>query len=59
MHDIRVPKKVLNGKFHWSRLVGRSRLRRDYISRDSLLLLNISVSRRLVEDRNIWVQTTV
>jgi hypothetical protein len=37
MDDRVLKKKVMNGKFHGSRPVGRSRLRRDDISRDSLL----------------------
>jgi hypothetical protein len=48
----------MNGKFHGSRPVGRPRLKRGGITRDSLLPLNIRGWRRLAEDRNIWMQIT-
>jgi hypothetical protein len=56
MDNSRIPvKKVLDGKFHGGRRVGRPRLRwEDNISRDSLLLLNIRGWRRLTGGRDIW-----
>jgi hypothetical protein len=47
MDNSRIPKKVLDGKFHGRRPVGKPRLRwEDNIRRDLLLLLNIRGWRR-------------
>jgi hypothetical protein len=46
MDNSGIPKKVLDGKFHGRRPVGRPRLRWEDIRRDSLLLLNIRGWRR-------------
>jgi hypothetical protein len=54
MDNTRVPKKVMNGRFHGRRPVRRPRLRREDISRASLLLLNIRGWKRLAEGRHIW-----
>jgi hypothetical protein len=57
MDNCRIPKKVLDGKFHGRRPVGRPRLRwEDNIRRDSLL--NIRGWRRWAGDRDIWRRTT-
>jgi hypothetical protein len=54
MDNSRISKKVLDGKFHGRRSVGRPRLRwEDNIRRDSLLL-NIRGWRRWAGDRDIW-----
>jgi hypothetical protein len=59
MDNSGIPKKVLDGKFHERRPVGRPRLRwEDNIRRDSLLLLNIRGWRRWGVDRDIWRRTT-
>ena len=57
MGNSRIPKKVLDGKFHGRRLVGRPRLRWEDIRRDSQLMLNIRGWRRLLGDRDIWRRT--
>jgi hypothetical protein len=58
MDNSRIPKKVLAGKFHGRRPVGRPRLRwEDNIRRDSLLL-NIRGWRRRAGDRDIWRRTS-
>lgn len=54
MGNSRTPKKVLNRKFRGRRPVERPRLRWEDVRKDSLLLMKISGSRRLTEDRNIW-----
>jgi len=42
MEEERIPKKVLNGNFHTTRLVGRPRTRwADVVQRDALQLLGI------------------
>jgi hypothetical protein len=57
-YKLRIPKKVLDGKFHGRRPVGRPRLRwEDNIRRDSLLLLNVRGWRRGAGDRDIWRRT--
>jgi hypothetical protein len=56
--DTSIPKKVLNGKFHGKRRVGKPLLRWEDIRRDSLLLLNITGWRRPAGDRDIWRRTT-
>jgi hypothetical protein len=54
MDNCRISKKVLDGKFHGRRPVGRPRLRwEDNIRRDSLLL-NIRGWRGWAGDRDIW-----
>jgi hypothetical protein len=58
MDNFRIPKIVMNGKFHGRRPVGRPRLRwEDNIRRDSLLLLNIRGWRRRAGDSDIWRRT--
>jgi hypothetical protein len=55
MDNSRIPKNVLDGKFHGRRPVGRPRLRcEDNIKGDSSLLLNIRGWRRLAGHRDIW-----
>jgi hypothetical protein len=57
MDNSRISKKVLVGKFHGRRSVGRPRLRwDDNIRRDSLLL-NLRGWRRWAGDRDIWRRT--
>jgi hypothetical protein len=56
MDNSRIPKKVLDGKFHGRRPVGRPRLRWEDIRRESLLL-NIREWRRWAGDRDIWRRT--
>jgi len=47
MEEERIPKKVLNGNFHTTRLVGRPRTRwADVVQRDALQLLGIRGWRR-------------
>jgi len=59
MDNSRIPKKVLVGKFHGRRHVGRPRLKWvDNIRRDSSLLLNIRGWRRITRNRDIRRQTT-
>jgi hypothetical protein len=54
----KITKKVLDGKFHGRRPVGRPRLRwEDNIKRDSLLLLNRRGWRRWAGDRDIRRRT--
>jgi hypothetical protein len=56
MDNYRIPKKVLDGKFHGRRPVGRPRLRWEgNIRRDSLL--NIRGWKRWAGDGDIWTQT--
>jgi hypothetical protein len=58
MDNSRIPKKVMDGKFHGRRPVGRPRLRwEDNIRRESLLLLHIRGWRRWAGDRDIWRRT--
>jgi len=52
MEDERIPKKVLNGKFHNTRLVGKPRPRReDIVQMDASQILGIRGRRRRAEDR--------
>jgi hypothetical protein len=52
MEEERIPKKVLNGKFHTTRSVGRPRTRWvDVVQRDALQLLGIRGWRRRAENR--------
>jgi hypothetical protein len=53
MDNSRIPKKVLDGKFHGRRPVLRPRLRWEDIRRN-LLLLNIRGWRKWAGDRHIW-----
>jgi hypothetical protein len=49
------PQKVLNGKFHTTRPVGRPRTRwADVVQRDALQLLGIRRWRRRAENRDEW-----
>jgi hypothetical protein len=41
MNNSRIPKKVVGGKFHGRRPVGKPHLRWEDIRRDSTLLVNI------------------
>jgi hypothetical protein len=51
----RIPKKVLNGKFHTKRPVGRPRKRwADVVQRDALQLLGIRGWRRRAANRDEW-----
>jgi hypothetical protein len=58
MEEERVPKKVLNGKFHTIRPVGRPRNRwagwADVVQRDALQLLGIRGWRRRAANRDEW-----
>jgi hypothetical protein len=55
MEEERIPKKVLNGNSHTTRLVGRRRTRwADVIQRDALQLLGIRVWRRRVANTDEW-----
>jgi hypothetical protein len=55
MEEERNPKKVLNGNFHTTRLVGRLRTRwADVVQRDALQLLGIRGWRRRDENRDEW-----
>jgi hypothetical protein len=54
-----IPKKVLNGNFHTTRPVGRSRTRwADVIQRDALQLQGIRGWRRKAENRDEWRRNT-
>jgi hypothetical protein len=58
MDNSKIPKKVLNDKFHGRRPVGRPQLIREKHGRkDSLLLQNITEWRRLAGERDIRRQT--
>jgi hypothetical protein len=49
------PKKVLNGKFHNTRPVGRPRTKwADVVQRDTLQILGIRGWRRRAENRDEW-----
>ena len=53
MEEERIPKKVLNGKFHTTRPVGRPRTRcADVVQRDALQLLGIRGWRRRAANRD-------
>jgi hypothetical protein len=55
MEDDRFPKKVLNGRFHNARPVGRPRGRWvDAVQRDSLQILGTRGWRRRTENRDEW-----
>jgi hypothetical protein len=58
MDNTRIPEKIVNGKLHGRRPVGRPQLRWDDIRRDCSVLLNIRGWRRLAGDRDIWRRTT-
>jgi hypothetical protein len=53
-HIVQMPRKVLNGKLHGRRYVGKPQLRWEHISRGSSLLLNTRGWRRLAGGRDIW-----
>jgi hypothetical protein len=53
-HRVQIPRKVLNGKLHGRRSVGKPQLRWEHIRMDSSLLLNTRGWRRLVGGRDIW-----
>jgi len=55
MEEERIPKKVLNGDFHTTRLVGRPRSRwADVVQRDALQLLGTRGWRRRAANRDEW-----
>ena len=55
MSEERIPKKVLNGKFHTTRTVGRPRTRwADVVQRDALQLLGTRGWRRRATNRDEW-----
>jgi hypothetical protein len=55
MEEERIPKKVLNRKFHTTRPVGRPRIRwADVVQRDALQLLGTRGSRRRATNRVEW-----
>jgi len=55
MDEERIPKKVLNGKFYTTRLMGRPRNRwADVVQRDALQLLGIRGRCRRAENRDEW-----
>jgi hypothetical protein len=55
MEEERIPKKVLNGNFHTTRPVGRTRTRwADVVQRDALRLLGIRGCRRRAENSDEW-----
>ena len=55
MEEERIPKKVLNGNFYTTRLVGGPRTRWvDVVQRDALQLLGIRGWRRRPENRDEW-----
>ena len=55
MEEGRIPKKVLNGKFHNTRLVGRPRIRwEDVVKKDVLQILGTRGWRRRAENRDEW-----
>ena len=55
MEEERIPKKVLNGTFHYTRPVGRPRTRwADVVQRDALQLLGVRGWRRRAESRDEW-----
>jgi len=47
-------KKVLNGKFHNTRPVGKPRKKMDFFQRDTLQILGIQEWRRRAEEREEW-----
>jgi hypothetical protein len=55
MEEERIPKRVLNGNFHTTRLLGRPRTRwADVVQRDALKLLEKKGLRRRAENRDEW-----
>ena len=55
MEEERISKKVLNGKFHTTRPVGRPRTRwADVVQRDTLQLLGTRGWRRRAANRDEW-----
>ena len=55
MEEERIPKKVLNGPFLYTRPVGRPRTRwADVVQRDALQLLGVRGWRRRAEKRDEW-----
>jgi hypothetical protein len=57
MEDERIPKMVLNRRFHNTRTVGRPRARwADAVQRDSLQILGTRGWRRKAENRDEWRQ---
>jgi hypothetical protein len=55
IEDGRIRKMVLNGRFHYTRPVGRPRARwADAVQRDSLQILGIWGGRRRAENRDGW-----
>jgi hypothetical protein len=57
MEEERIPKKVLNGKFHNTRAVGRPRIRwEDAVRKDALQILGTRGWRRRAENREEWRQ---
>jgi hypothetical protein len=55
MEEERIPKKVLNGNFHTTRLVGRPRTRwADVVHTDALQLLGTRGWRRRATNRDEW-----
>jgi hypothetical protein len=57
MEEGRIPKKVLNRKFHNTRPVGRPRIRwEDAVQKDALQILGTREWRRRAENRDEWWQ---
>jgi DNA-binding PucR family transcriptional regulator len=57
MEEGRIPKKVLNGKFHNTRPVERPRIRwEDAVQKDALQILGTRGWRRRAENREEWRQ---
>ena len=56
MGEGRIPKKVLNGKSHKTRPVGRPRIREDAVQKDALQILGTRGWWRRVENREDWRQ---
>ena len=55
MEEERIPERVLNGNFHTTRTVGRTRTKwADVVQRDALQLLGIRGQRRRAENRDEW-----
>jgi hypothetical protein len=55
LEEERIPKRVLNGKFHTTRPVGRLRTRWEYVvQRDALQLLVIKGWRSKAANRDEW-----